>query len=142
MATTEIVFASNGNQATASTNDCGNGQMPTIGRQNIGSRIKGHGNSVALAAQQTFPEPPSETATVIVIKNVQWAIGQQCPGLPAPSAFTMFVFQPPPLPAVEFAGSAGGTPVTIQPGDYDTGYHAIKYERSSKSKRSKRSNLG
>ena len=96
MATTEIVFASNRNQATASTNDCGNGQMPTnIGCQNIGSQIKGDGNSVALAAQQTFPEPPSETATVIVIKNVQCATGQQCPGLPAPSAFTMFVFQPP-----------------------------------------------
>jgi hypothetical protein len=48
MATTENVFASNSNQATASTNDCGNGQMPTnIGCQNVDSQIQGDGNSVA-----------------------------------------------------------------------------------------------
>jgi hypothetical protein len=47
-------FASNRNQATASANDCGNGQLLTnVGCQNIGSQTQGTG-TLALEAQQTF----------------------------------------------------------------------------------------
>jgi hypothetical protein len=45
------------NQATSQANACGNDFMPlNIGCQNTGSQIQGDENSVALAAQQTFPE--------------------------------------------------------------------------------------
>jgi hypothetical protein len=60
MATTGNVFASNRNQATASTNDCGNGQMPTnVGCQNVDSQIQGDENTVALASKQIFPPIPA-----------------------------------------------------------------------------------
>jgi hypothetical protein len=57
-------------------------------------------------------------ATLIVKKIVQCAAGQQCPGLPAPSDFTMDI-RGRPVP--QFPGSAEGTPVTIEPGEYGTG---------------------
>lgn len=45
------------NQATSQANACGNDFFPTnVGCQNTGSQIQGDENSVALAAQQTFPE--------------------------------------------------------------------------------------
>jgi hypothetical protein len=45
------------NQATSQANACGNGELPlNIGCQNIGSQIQGDENSVALAADQVFPE--------------------------------------------------------------------------------------
>src|SRR5919198_1168548 len=71
MAITGYVFAYNRNQATGAANDCGNGQIPTnIGCQNTDSQIQGDENSVAITAQQTFPEvqitpptPPPPAAT-------------------------------------------------------------------------------
>jgi hypothetical protein len=59
MSTTQNVFAGGykKNQATSQANACGNDLLPTnIGCQNTGSQIQGDENSVALAAQQTFPE--------------------------------------------------------------------------------------
>ena len=57
MATYGDVFAYKKNQATSQANACGNGEIPTnVGCQNTGSQIQGDENSVALAAQQTFPE--------------------------------------------------------------------------------------
>jgi hypothetical protein len=57
MATSVDVFAYKKNQAASQANACGNGQIPTnVGCQNAGSQIQGDENSVALAAQQTFPE--------------------------------------------------------------------------------------
>src|SRR5688572_15147166 len=56
MATSENAFAYKKNQATSQANACGNGDLPlNIGCQNTGSQIQGDENSVALAAQQTFP---------------------------------------------------------------------------------------
>jgi hypothetical protein len=90
MATTGNVFAYNRNQATASTNDCENGQMATnVGCQNIGSQIQGDGNSVALAAQQTFPAseptppPPSTGFTVIGSGSTTGASVECTPSVPA-----------------------------------------------------------
>ena len=49
------------NQATSQANACGNGELPlNIGCQNVGSQIQGDENSVALAAQQVFPELQEE----------------------------------------------------------------------------------
>ena len=57
MATSVDVFAYKKNQAASQANACGNGEIPTnVGCQNTGSQIQGDENSVALAAQQTFPE--------------------------------------------------------------------------------------
>jgi hypothetical protein len=59
MSTTQNAFAGKygKNQATSQANACGNDFMPlNIGCQNTGSQIQGDENSVALAAQQTFPE--------------------------------------------------------------------------------------
>lgn len=58
-------------------------------------------------------------ATLLVITKVECAQGEQCPNLPIPSDFQMFVFTDNNSPS--FPGSAEGTPVTIEPGDYDTG---------------------
>jgi hypothetical protein len=56
MATPENAYAYKKNQATSQANACGNGELPlNIGCQNTGSQIQGDENSVALAAQQTFP---------------------------------------------------------------------------------------
>ena len=44
------------NQAISQANACGNGELPlNVGCQNVGSQIQGDENSVALAADQTFP---------------------------------------------------------------------------------------
>ena len=57
MATSTDVFAYKKNQAASQANACGNGELPlNVGCQNTGSQIQGDENSVALAAQQTFPE--------------------------------------------------------------------------------------
>ena len=57
MATSGDAFAYKKNQATSQANACGNGELPlNVGCQNTGSQIQGDENSVALAAQQTFPE--------------------------------------------------------------------------------------
>jgi hypothetical protein len=57
MATPDNAFAYKKNQAASQANACGNGEIPTnVGCQNTGSQIQGDENSVALAAQQTFPE--------------------------------------------------------------------------------------
>ena len=57
MATSVDVFAYKKNQAASQANACGNGELPlNVGCQNTGSQIQGDENSVALAAQQTFPE--------------------------------------------------------------------------------------
>lgn len=78
MATTGISFASSTNQATASANDCGNGQMPTnVGCQNLGSQIQGDGNSVALAAQQTFP--PAATGFTVTGSGTGGSEDLSCP---------------------------------------------------------------
>lgn len=119
--TTESVLAYDRNQAKSDINECGNGSLPeNVGCQNSDSQIQGEENVGALTAQQTFPgqepPPPPTTATVTVIKDVQCAAGQQCPGLPAPSAFTMSFIEPTGIPS--FPGSSDGTPVTLQPGDY------------------------
>ena len=54
---TQSAFAYKKNQATSQANACGNDFFPTnVGCQNTGSQIQGDENSVALAAQQTFPE--------------------------------------------------------------------------------------
>ena len=56
MSTSVDVFAYKKNQAASQANACGNGEIPTnVGCQNTGSQIQGDENSVALAAQQTFP---------------------------------------------------------------------------------------
>lgn len=63
--TPEYTFAYNKNQATSHTNACGNGEISTnVGCQDTDSQIEGDKNSVALVAQQTFPqvfveEPPA-----------------------------------------------------------------------------------
>ena len=50
-------FAYKKNQATSQSNACGNDFVPiNVGCQNTGSQTQGDENSVALAAQQTFPE--------------------------------------------------------------------------------------
>ena len=78
-----------------------------------------HSNSVALTSQQTFPsEPPQETATLIVIKEVGCVRGEECPGLPEPSEFTLSV-----VPEGGAAISVGqdpafGEPIPIPLGDY------------------------
>lgn len=57
LGTADNAFAYKKNQATSQANACGNDLLPTnIGCQNTGSQIQGDENSVALAAQQTFPE--------------------------------------------------------------------------------------
>ena len=49
------------NQATSQTSDCGNEFMSiNIGCQNTGSQVQGDENTVALAAQQTFPQVERE----------------------------------------------------------------------------------
>jgi hypothetical protein len=96
--TSENAFASNSNQVTASANDCGNGQMPTnVGCQNIGSQIQGDGNSVALAAQQTFPA----TATGFTVTGSGTGSSERitCPQGPFP----------PGQYSVEFSAQSDGT---------------------------------
>jgi hypothetical protein len=66
LATINSAFAGKGgrehNQATAQVNDCGNGSAPTnILCQNTNSQIQGDKNSVALASQQTPPQPTGFT---------------------------------------------------------------------------------
>src|SRR5919106_1005425 len=59
MGSTQSAFAGKygKNQATSQANACGNEFMPlNVGCQNTGSQIQGDENSVALAAQQTFPD--------------------------------------------------------------------------------------
>jgi hypothetical protein len=44
-------------QASSQANACGNGKLPiNVGCQNVDSQIQGDENSVAQAADQTFPE--------------------------------------------------------------------------------------
>lgn len=51
------IIAYKKNQASSQANACGNDFVPTnIGCQNTDSQIQGDENSVALAAQQTFPQ--------------------------------------------------------------------------------------
>jgi hypothetical protein len=72
MPTTESAFAARHgrNQATAQANDCGNGDFPTnIGCQNTASQIQGDKNTVALAAQQTFPEEVTPSPGVEVCEE-------------------------------------------------------------------------
>jgi hypothetical protein len=124
--TTGSVLAYEKNQATSQTSECGNGQMPTnVGCQNIGSSIQGDENAVSITGVQqvappTVEPPPPTTATLTVIKIVQCEAGQQCPGLPEPSVFTMVVGQPN-HDLISFEGSAEGTTVTLEPGGYETG---------------------
>lgn len=57
--TTDSAFATKyeKSQATSQTNACGNGELAfNVGCQNVGSQIQGEENSVALAADQVFPE--------------------------------------------------------------------------------------
>jgi hypothetical protein len=63
LTTAESVFAYRNNQAASQANDCGNGSVPidTVLCQNTGSQIQGDKNTVALTAEQTFPEPPPQT---------------------------------------------------------------------------------
>jgi hypothetical protein len=76
MAITGYAFAYNRNQATSAANDCGNGQVPTnIGCLNTDSQIQGDGNSVALAAQQTFPA----AATGFTVTGSGTGITLTCP---------------------------------------------------------------
>ena len=45
------------NQAISQANACGNGELPlNVGCQNIDSQVQGDENTVALAAEQVFPE--------------------------------------------------------------------------------------
>jgi hypothetical protein len=120
MAITGYAFAYNRNQATSAANDCGNGQEPTnIGCQNTDSQIQGDENSVALISQQTFPsEPPQETATLIVIKEVECVEGEECPSLPEPSEFTLSVVPEGGAAIPVGQDPAFGEPIPIPPGDY------------------------
>jgi hypothetical protein len=123
MAITGYAFAYNRNQAKSDINECGNGSFSeNIGCQNIDSQIQGDKNTVALTAQQTFPSqeppPPPTTATLIVIKEVECVEGEECPGLPEPSEFTLSV-----VPEGGAAISVGqdpafGEPIPIPLGDY------------------------
>ena len=125
MAITGYAFAYDRNQAASSTNACGNGELPTnVGCQNTVCQIQGDENSCALTSQQTFPSvtvpPPEETATLIVIKEVECAEGRECPGLPEPSEFTLAVVPSGQAAIPVGAGSefAFGEPIPIPPGDY------------------------
>ena len=123
MATTYNAFAYTRNQATAATNDCGNGEAPTnIGCQNIDCQIQGDENACALTSQQTFPsvvrEPPiTETATLTVIKVVEGCpAGITCPD---PEDFGLTVTGNNPDPDTEFPGEPSpGTLVSLGPGSY------------------------
>jgi hypothetical protein len=124
LTTSESVFAYRNSQATSQVNDCGNGELPlNVGCQNTDSQIQGDRNSVALSSQQTFPPPPPTTGSLIVIKIVQCIAGQQCPGLPNPSSFTIFVesvcdAQGNCENLDQFPGSSEGTTLTLEPGIY------------------------
>ena len=64
IATNSNVFAYTRNQASAGTNDCGNGENPfNILCQNLLSQIEGDGNAVIIMGSQTggerTPEPPT-----------------------------------------------------------------------------------
>jgi hypothetical protein len=125
LTSSEHVFAYRNSQATSQVNDCGNGELPlNVGCQNTNSQIQGDRNSVALSSQQTFPPPPPTTGTLIVIKIVQCVAGQQCPGLPNPSFFTIDVAsvcdsQGNCENLDRFPGSSAGTTVTLVPGVYE-----------------------
>lgn len=57
--TADSAFATNydKNQAISQANACGNGELPlNVGCQNIDSQVQGDENTVALAAEQVFPE--------------------------------------------------------------------------------------
>jgi Thrombospondin type 3 repeat len=131
-------FAYKKNQATSQANACGNEFIPiNIGCQNTDSQIQGDENLVSLAAQQTFPEvklvqekpspppttpsPPPEpqTATLIVIKKVvcspDLTENGRCPS-PEQLQFTVSGENPNPR---SFQGSSTGTPVSLEPGEYD-----------------------
>jgi hypothetical protein len=59
LATTDSAFATkyDKNQAISQANACGNGELPlNVGCQNIDSQVQGDENTVALAAEQVFPE--------------------------------------------------------------------------------------
>ncbi|MGA7368383.1 MAG: hypothetical protein WBX01_04590 [Nitrososphaeraceae archaeon] len=116
------------NQAASQTSDCGNEFTPTnTGCQNADSQIQGDENSVALAAQQTFPEvklvqerpshPPPEPQTAIlnVVKKVI------CPteftNCPEPEDVIIDVLGNNQDP-ISFMGSYMGTPVSLNPGPY------------------------
>lgn len=61
-----------------------------------------------------------QEATLTVIKKVECADGRECPGLPTPQQFSMFV-QPSNGPDPESVpGSATGERVSFTPGEYDT----------------------
>jgi hypothetical protein len=135
--TPESVSAYQRNQAASQTSDCGNEFTPTnTGCQNADSQIQGDENSVALAAQQTFPEaklvqkpshpppttppPPSEpqTATLNVVKKL--ICPTEATNCPEPEDVLIDVFGNNPDPS-SFRGSSMGTPVSLNPGPYDVG---------------------
>ena len=125
----ENAFASNRNQATSQTSDCGNDQVPeNIGCQNIGSSIHGDENAVSITGQQPFPAPspsgvepePPGVATLIIKKIVECVPDAQCLGLPEPEVFLITVKtsnNPQPDPV---SGSTEGIPVPITAGGYST----------------------
>jgi hypothetical protein len=111
-------------QATSQTSACGSGQIPTnIGCQNIGSSIQGDTNAVNIIGQQQFPTrgaeppPPADSATLIVIKNVECIEGAQCQILPRAAAFTLTVI-PIGGDAISVEGSSDGRRVTLPSGEY------------------------
>jgi hypothetical protein len=124
MATTTIqnARAYESNQAKSDINECGNGSISTnIGCQNIDSQIQGDENTVAMTGRQQFPAPPAEeTATLIVIKEVKCVEGEECPGLPSPSEFTLAVVASgqDAIPVGEGSEFEFGEPIPIPPGDY------------------------
>jgi hypothetical protein len=61
---------------------------------------------------------PTTVGVLKVIKNIECVLEEDCPNLPLASIFTMFVFS---VSAISFEGSAQGTLVALQPGNYFTG---------------------
>jgi hypothetical protein len=120
LSTTDSAFAGKKkeySQATSQVNDCGNGSVPTnILCQNLDSQIQGDGNAATITGEQQ--SRPPNTGILIVFKFVECAVqGQQCPGLPDPEDFEMFV-EIENGDLIFFDASATGTPVRIPPGLY------------------------
>lgn len=125
--TADRVLAYGRTQAGSLASACGNGEEPfNILCQNLLSQIEGDGNAVNIIGLQTGgaapsePQPPADTATLIIKKIVQCEEGQECPGLPDPFNFQMIV-DPSNGPDPDLVhGSVEGTRVTITAGEYTT----------------------